>query len=259
MKILSSLMRAVLVGSLLGSLGLAHAAMPLGAGVTVVVPGDANPWLAGMPVGSSASGDSIPQPPVQLMGLDLSAAGYLSFSGVTGQTSYGGGCPASSCYGADGDVSGETDFLGNSPGFINRAWAGYAGGENGISDVTAPLGSLIGVYLDNSQPDPGATPGAFDFRVTGLNFSTLSPALNQTFFIGDGLTSTGDMQRFMVPVGATRVYLGTMDGFGWTGNNGELGVTVMAAVPEPESLAMLLGGLALISAVIRRKDAVKAV
>ncbi len=258
MKIRSSLLRAVLVGSLLGSLGLAHAAMSAGGSVTVVVPGDANPWLAGMPAGSTASGDSVPQPPVQVLGLDLSAAGYLSFNGVTGQTSYSGGCPAFSCYSADGDVSGETDYLGGSPGFINRAWAGYTGGENGISDVTAPLGSLIGVYMDNSQPDPGATPGAFDFRVTGLDFSTLSPVLNQAFFIGDGLTPTGDVQRFIVPVGATRLYLGTMDGFGWTGNNGALGATVLAAVPEPDGFALLLCGLALMAAVVRGKNTFKA-
>jgi hypothetical protein len=46
-------------------------------------------------------------------------------------------------------------------------------------------------------------------------------------------------------VGATRLYLGTLDGWGWTGNNGSLEVTV-SAVPEPETWAMLLAGLGLV-------------
>ncbi|OYY93835.1 MAG: hypothetical protein B7Y41_10130 [Hydrogenophilales bacterium 28-61-23] len=205
-----------------------------------------------MPSGSTASGDIDPQPPVEVTGLNLVAGGYLTFTGVTGATSYAAGCPDSECFSADGDVTGVTDYLGGSLGFINRAWAGYPGGENGISDVTVPLSSLVGVFLDGSQPDLSLAPGAPDFRLIGLDFDALSPELKQVFFIGDGLTSTNAVQQFFIPVGATRLYLGTMDGYGWTGNNGSIVVTV-DAVPEPETYALLLVGLGLVGAVTRRR------
>lgn len=238
-------MRTMLISSMLGAFGVAQAA------VTVGVAGDANPWLAGMPGGSTASGDTDPQPPVEVVGLNLGAGGYLTFTGVTGATSYAAGCPGSECFPADGDVTGVTDYLGSSPGFINRAWAGYPGGENGISDVTAPLSSLVGVFLGVSQPNLSPAPGAPDFRLIGLDFDALSPELQQVFFIGDGLTSTNAVQQFFIPIGATRLYLGTMDGFGWTGNNGVIDVTV-TAVPEPETYAMLLAGLGLVGWATRR-------
>ena len=174
------LLRAMLFGSMLGAFGFAQAS------VSVTVAGDANPWLAGMPVGSTASGDIVPQPPVEVAGLNLAAGGYLTFTGVTGSTSYMAGCtssPIGECFSADGDVTGVTDYLGGSPGFINRAWAGYPGGENGISDVTVPLSSLVGVFLDGSQPDLSLAPGAPDFRSIGLDFDALSPSSSRSFLL----------------------------------------------------------------------------
>ena len=63
----------------------------------------------------------------------------------------------------------------------------------------------------------------------GLDFSTpparsqpsMAPVLNQVFFIGDGLTGTGSgsVQQFVVPLGATRLYLGSSDGPGANYNN----------------------------------------
>jgi hypothetical protein len=43
---------------------------------------------------------------------------------------------------------------------------------------------------------------------------SFTPLLNQTFFIGDGLTGTGagNRQSFAVPSGATLLYLGFADG-----------------------------------------------
>jgi hypothetical protein len=51
------------------------------------------------------------------------------------------------------------------------------------------------------------------------------------FFIGDGLTSDsnagffdGEQQSFIVPSGATRLFLGTVDGEGWYNNTGSFSV-----------------------------------
>ena len=117
---------------------------------------------------------------------------------------------------------------------------------NGISDVVAPINSLIGVFLGPNQPSLGAAPSTLDFSSIGLGFSSLSPQLQQTFFIGDGLTGTasGNVQRFIVPSGATRLFLGTMDGGEWNNNSGAFGVST---VPEPaEALFLALGLIVLL-------------
>jgi hypothetical protein len=87
--------------------------------------------------------------------------------------------------------------------------------------------------------------------------------LKQPFFIGDGLTGTGTgaVQDFIVPSGATRLFLGTMDAFGWFDNSGQFTVTVNGAtqppppsssVPEPAVLILLVSALAAFPLLRRR-------
>jgi hypothetical protein len=87
-----------------------------------------------------------------------------------------------------------------------------------------------------------AAPGGLDFSTAlSRDFATLSPLLSQPFYVGDGLRNDGiTVQSFLVPAGATRLFLGTMDGFGWYNNVGSLRVTVeQQSVPEPSTLALL--------------------
>lgn len=188
---------------------------------TITVAGESNPWLAGMPNGSTASfTDAAPaQSPVQVSGLSLIPGQTLNFS-VTGAVSNTPFLPPPTATPDGGS------FISHSPG-----------SQNGISDITAPINSLVGVFLDNSQPDSTSAPAALNFSSIGLNFSSLAPQLKQVFFIGDGLTGTGTgaVQNFIVPTGATRLFLGPMDGFGWKGNTGSFSVTVQA-VPEPSTI-----------------------
>jgi hypothetical protein len=179
--------------------------------VNVTVPGTSNPYLAGMPNGSTCcSGDTAPaQSPVQV-GITLTPGSTLTFS-ATGGVDFAGGAPAS---GPDG-------------GFIFTTAS-----SNGISGATWPVNALVGVFLDNNLPTSTAAPAALDFSTgAGTGFTTLSPVLKQAFFIGDGRTGTGSgaNQTFVVPAGATRLYLGASDGFGWFNNSGSFGVTVTAA------------------------------
>ncbi|HVE49751.1 MAG TPA: hypothetical protein VNG69_09055 [Casimicrobiaceae bacterium] len=102
--------------------------------------------------------------------------------------------------------------------------------SNGMSGATWPVNSLVGVFLDNSPPNTSGAPGPLDFSSTGvgIGFATLSPALKQVFFIGDGRTGTGSgaVQTFVVPTGATRLFLGVTDGIGWFNNVGAFTATV---------------------------------
>jgi hypothetical protein len=98
------------------------------------------------------------------------------------------------------------------------------------------------VFLDNDRPDLSPPTTTLNFESIGLNFISLSPELKQVFFIGDGLTGTGDgaIQDFEIPAGATRLFLGTMDGYGWYNNIGSFEVEV---VPVPTTILLLGSGL----------------
>jgi hypothetical protein len=191
----------------------------------LIVPGSSDPYLAGMPDGSTASGGDVApaQSPPEVLGVDIVPGTALSFS-VTGSVNYGGGPPTDP---PDG-------------GFVFGR-----GAENGISGYTITVDSLLGVFLGPDRPDLSPPPASLDFSTAASrDYLTLFPLLQQTFFIGDGLTSTNVVQHVIVPAGATRLFLGTADGFGWYNNTGSFDVTVNA-VPEPSSLALVCTGAAI--------------
>lgn len=114
--------------------------------------------------------------------------------------------------GADGDGIGATNVTsyGGISGIVHE--------RNGMF--------LTGVFLTDALPS-GAGPEPLDFT-DGEDFEELAPEVAQTFFVGDGAG-----RRFIVPVGATRLYLGFADAFlyrgepGWYNNNeGQLAVSV---------------------------------
>jgi len=219
----------------------------LGATVGVTVPGGANPYLAGMPNGSacceSTGGvpDTAPaQSPVQV-GIPLSPGTVLTFS-VNGSVSFSGGTPTDT---PDGGVFNT----------INTFGLDGTPSSNGIAGMLAPQNALVGLFLDDSVPTSSGAPPRLDFSASGLGmgFPTLSPGLKQPFFIGDGLTGqgTGAVQQFVVPAGATRFFLGVVDGVEWHNNTGTLNVTVnssggasagpLAAALLPTSRSIMVG------------------
>ncbi len=188
------------------------------AAAAIVVPGTANPWLAGMPAGSTAhDGDVAPaQSPVEVMTVPIVPGSVLMFS-ASGQVRKGPSLPS---FGPDGDSSPwEIDFK-------------VFGSENGLADLIAPKNALLGVFLGDAQPDQSSTPASLSFITSAnRNFATLAPQVKQVFFIGDGLRSDGTPQRIVVPSGASRLFLGTMDGVGWYNNEGAFTVEVRLDPP----------------------------
>jgi hypothetical protein len=137
----------------------------------------------------------------------------------------------------------------------------------GISGYIGPQGPLTGVFLTDSIPSSGPAPSTLDFSGSGLgiDFASLSPLLGQIFYIGDGLTISDDFQTFIAPTGATRLFLGIPDGFGFVGapgayddNDGFYSVKVgineiPSEVPEPATILILGSGLIALTGCSRRK------
>ena len=149
----------------------------------------------------------------------------------------------------------------NPDGFGAAVTTSSNSGGDGISGLTAPnAGYLVGVFEDGTEPS-GTGPAALDFTSIGTSFSTLSPMLNQTFFIGDGLTGNGSgtIQQFLAPAGATELFLGISDAGGYNGSPSSYGdnsgdfLAVVTVVPEPSSLALAGVGVAGLAAWRRRR------
>jgi hypothetical protein len=174
----------------------------------------------------------------------------LTFSSVTGMV----GCNFVITNGPDGPCW---------PG-VNTTVTSY-GGLSGI-DVDQNDMFLVGVFLDASEPSgPGPAVLSYNYGTPGsLSTSdpSFSPALDEVFFIGDGLTGTGtgNQQIFNVPAGADRLYLGFADSFDsvpsyYADNVGSLTATfeITTATPEPAYGFLLTGGLIAGALLYRRK------
>ncbi len=185
--------------------------------VTANVDADSCPWLAGMPSGTHVSAyggntqDAISpaQNPYQVSGLPITAGQSMYFKQCGGQTSYMNAAD----YGPDG----ETD------------WIVRQNPCNGINATSAPLNCLVGIFLNDNAPTSTSMAPELDYSSSNSrNQASYSPQLKQVFFIGDGMDSSGNLQEFVVPTGATRLYLCIMDEKGWWWDNtGQLQTTLM--------------------------------
>lgn len=184
----------------------------------VIVPGFANPYLAGMPNGSTAYGSTAPQGSPPSLAVQ---PGQVLRIRATGHTLSNGFIVSRS---PDGIVYSTTGIVSNA--------------LNGISQYAAPNhGSLLGVFLTDESPSGQTPPEALDFRANGnvpdgINYTSIAPELRQLFFIGDGFTSDGIEQTIVVPEGATRLFLANSSTNSWNSNVGSFEVQVLTSSGE---------------------------
>ena len=226
------------------------AAIGLGLAVTNVNPvkaaqltisGDSNIFGAGKtsaPAPGGGTGGQLPP----MYNFAAAAGKVLTFSNISGSVNF--------------TAFPETSTKGNGDGNYMYGTNIFSyGGISGIRNDNA-IGFLVGVFLNDSAPT-GSGSLALDFT-NNTSFAELSPQLNQTFFIGDGLTGSGlgNIQRFLVPEQATRLFLGFADANGAQGApgyyNDDTGSVVAnfeiqpATEPVPEPCTML-GALACVA------------
>ena len=208
---------------------------------TVIIPSTADIFLASQPGGTSISGffGSDTAPGNSPVGFSVTAGDTITET-ATGTTSVDASCFA----GADGGCYPDESFF--SPGPASGTYKG-------------PSDALIGVFLGPGVTSVANGPPSLDYTIsanTGL--VTQSPALNQIFFLGDGVTDTAALQQFVAPAGATRLFLAAADSYGSsTGNLGALTVNISGATPiaapEPAGWALMMLGLGVVGAQLRRR------
>jgi uncharacterized protein (TIGR03437 family) len=125
------------------------------------------------------------------------------------------------------------------PGGVTEA---YRIRNSYIQSIRARWGSLIGIFL----PDQLTYQDSFvsNFLSAAEQVDVLEPLLQAPFLIGDGRTSAGVTRTFIVPRGATRLYLGILDG-PVSNNSGEFTATVRV-VPRPAATTGLVNPVRLL-------------
>jgi hypothetical protein len=167
--------------------------------------GSSNITLAGAPDGRAVRDDSSPlQSPVEVpLALRPGQTVEVSATGLVGPSYYGPDTPPTGTY---YNETTQRDF--------------------GISRITGPAYSLIGLFLGPGAPNPGLLPPDVDFsQQSARDAVRLTPMLQQPFYIGSGTTRSGDRRSFVVPQGATRLFLGVLTSPG--GNSGTVGFFVV--------------------------------
>jgi hypothetical protein len=189
------------------------------------ITGTANPFLAGAAEGSTLDYGRVPldtvpaNAPVSVQADDRKCfdAGRRLYFEVAGSIAY----------------DDQPEVFSDADGQPGQVTSHTLGSVNGLSNITAPINSLVGVFLDDTPMESRpAAPAALDFgTVEARNFSTLAPQIGQVFFIGDGKDANGILQSFIVPAGTTRLYLAIMDEYEWSNNQGQLSGNIQWVKP----------------------------
>jgi len=181
-----------------------------------------DPWLSGMPSGSTASYDDTapgesPVPITVIPGSTLTVV-----TAVTGTVRH---APTTPWDPAGGDTSQIYWHMKDPP---TGSVASGQGTQNNIGDILTPIDSLLGVFLDNNQPSAANQPSVVrDYTSQSArddpDFNDIQ--LQQPFYIGTGINSSNTTATFVVPDKATRFYMGPMDGYEWNNNGGSFSVS----------------------------------
>ena len=199
-----------------------------------------NPWLSGMPNGSvsksfrtnagdwdyAGAGANLASSPatIGLGSVSITPGSTIMFDAVTGASNFSGGSTSGN---ADGDNT-KIVTLG-SPSFNDYTY--FNSPMNGMSNIKAPINSMMAIFLDDNVPTSGSAPSPLDFSTaSSRDYTSLSPQLKQVFFVGDGRNSSGEAQQIIVPPSATRMFIGSMDGWQWNNNYGGYTATINSTI-----------------------------
>jgi hypothetical protein len=189
------------------------------------IAGTANPFLAGAPEDVELDYGRLPKDvaplnaPVAVEAADTKCfdAGRRLYFQVSGSIAY----------------DNQPDVFTDADGQADQTPSHTLGSVHGLSNITAPINSLVAVFLDDTAfASRAAAPEALDFSTAeARNFGTLSPKIGQIFFVGDGKDANGLLQAFVVPAGTTRLYLAIMDHYEWSNNQGQLSGNIQWVKP----------------------------
>jgi hypothetical protein len=100
--------------------------------------------------------------------------------------------------------------------------------------VEGPAGALVGVFLDDEVPFDRTPPLTLDFTGAAREMPVIAPLLRQVFYVGRGRTGGGTTKSFVIPPGATRLFLGVLDAGGCNSDNsGSFALTAVVADVPP--------------------------
>ena len=235
----------------LSGLGLANC---LTASILLNVAGTSNIFLAGQASSPSAFLGTLPaeQDFIPAAGnvLTFTGPGIAPGQGITGTVSTESANPCPACV----NISPDSSDLGSQLPATNISYSGTT--ISGIQFASVEF-FLVGVFLDAGLPTSQvASIGDYGAAGSGITSTQgiYTPLIGQTFFIGDGMTGnqTGAEQQFIVPTGATRLYLGFADAMFFNGqagayndNGGSFAVNLqIVPAPEPGTVALVALGLA---------------
>ena len=75
---------------------------------------------------------------------------------------------------------------------------------------------MIAIFYGPTLAVNNPAPAALDFTTqSSRDYTTISPLLQQAFYVGTGVNSSGQQQSIVVPPGATNMVLAPMDGYQW--------------------------------------------
>jgi plastocyanin/Flp pilus assembly protein TadG len=193
----------------------------------VTVPATYDPWLAGMPNGSTASYDDA-APAESPASITVTPGSTITFTNVNGLINH---TPSTPTDGPEGQTGNIYWHMKDPP---SGAQAVGQGAQNHIGDIIVPIDSLLGVFLNANAPTSNPTPTVvrdYSTQTARDQASFTDIQVQQPFFIGSGNTSSGTTQTFVAPTGATRLFLGPMDGYEWENNNGSFTATLTIQPP----------------------------
>ncbi len=225
----------ILFGSLLGARSVDVSATSIATyvpatSINVSVSATSDPYFAGMPNNTTSTygDDAVHNGATEVTALNINPGDILTFAGFTGVSSvlpgympYVGPAGATNYYTGYAMHHGENwDGSGNPNGYT----------ENGIADAIMPESALMAMFLNDNPPNWSAAPSSVvDWtNSTVLNQSVYDNLeLKAPFLIGTGVTSSGTVKQFVVPEGATRLYIGTWDGLQYSSNAGSYSGTIV--------------------------------